>query len=219
MKNTGAREEIAREEGAGEAQERRAQEKRAQERMAQEKKAQEKRAQERSATYRPDQEDLFVVDLDAAVVSDVAVCDWHSHVPEDVRGALVVDELCQALPGEELRVALQEMVGAAIAGNLQLGSCAQRCAGTFGLDDRRQDSCPVAGEVQTPLVEATRAQSDQMHLFVFLPDVVLVCLCKTVESGYIVTLCSLVDEDMCSWKREDVSQGNGNSVEQLAQAL
>lgn len=107
----------------------------------------------RQPHLRPDQDDLAVIEDDAAVVAHIAVPHGHAHINQNVLAVRVVDDAGQHLPRVQERVALEEVVEAAIAGDLELGTDAQGRAGLFGAADTLDDAGSVAFEVKGPLVE------------------------------------------------------------------
>jgi len=107
----------------------------------------------RQPHLRPDQDDLAVIEDDAAVVAHIAVPHGHAHINQNVLAVRVVDDAGQHLPRVQEGVALEEVVEAAIAGDLELGADAQGGAGGFGAADALDDAGGVALEVEGPLVE------------------------------------------------------------------
>ena len=68
------------------------------------------------------------------------------------------------LPAVKVEVSLQEMVEAIIATDLQLRTDPERAALLLGLNNGLDDPFGIAFKVKSPLVEVTRAESDEHHL-------------------------------------------------------
>jgi hypothetical protein len=81
----------------------------------------------------PDEQHLPIQDKDAAVVTHTPVNDRHAHIHHHVLAVLALQKGSKTLPRVINGVWLQEMVIAAIPGDLKLRTDAVSCARSFGL--------------------------------------------------------------------------------------
>jgi hypothetical protein len=87
------------------------------------------------------------------------VSDRHTNIDQDILAIRVRNDARQHLPGVEEGVSFEEVVQAAIAGDLELRPDAKSCSSCFCSADTFDDAFGVALEIESPLVErAVRGQ-------------------------------------------------------------
>lgn len=85
----------------------------------------------RQVHLRTNKDDFPVEEDYSAIVPDIPMPDRHTHIDHYVLTVGMIDDASKHLPGVQERVSLQEVIQAAIAGDFELRTNAQRSPGSF----------------------------------------------------------------------------------------
>ena len=116
----------------------------------------------REIHLRPNREDFPIQTERTAVVGHAAVDGRQADIAQNVIRKIIGQQLGETVPGEDNSVDLEEVVLAAVAGDLQLGAEPEPTARGLGNSDGLADALQVAVEVQRPLVQIAGGEGNEL---------------------------------------------------------